>query len=272
MKRLFSLILVFVFYPCLLPAQTDSTCPDLQSAAQSWAAKDTAATIAHLRKVCQSNSGEAGALQACLRLGQLYVAKGELDSAKTVLEKGLEFRAKWVCVFEGFDRFSSSIRYNAVKAHICLLLAEIARLRSDHHGRLYHLLMADTKHVAYATCGTGMHTFRTSITPEIAEAYLAVGDTAKAIKRLFEYLLYSSEAVEKLKPFLQQKYTHEQIKRKFKSAVAAIKKVVEKEGNETRSYTVFTAFGHTLFKDDYGDPQSLRRYIAKNPRLDWFRD
>lgn len=271
MRLLFYIIVAIGCQPVFAQYDREGADSKLQSALSTWKSGDTATTIKQLENFYHSYPDNRTSAMICLRLGRLYLSMGKKDAARFVLNEGLGTGRKWSSMYrDSNDLFYPMSEYSVWTAWICLLLSDLALESGDNQLSLHYLFLADTKHIPYWNCGTGMQDFRARLSPEIADAYLRLGDTTSAINRLVDYFIYDHDVVVKLKSLLLTRYTREEITKELNRAIAkAVRPVVVRKGEKVE---IFKVFDREIIRETYYEEHPLINYLKDHASIKYLRD
>ena len=214
---------------------------------------DTAATIQQLEEIERSYPTDAHVFFTDKVLGDLYLARGETGKALHCLLYALDYkphnryyiRKDSTLCDKAFNSFSPS----QSGADICVSVSKVYIIKKKPDSSLYYLQLADDKYLPYRECVNGLVMYKSYLSPFIADAYLANGDTAKAINRLLDFFNLSDgdtrSVTAKLKTVLLYKYTQKQIVREVEKGLANLK-IVPGKKDQPKKILEFTLFDHTL--------------------------
>jgi hypothetical protein len=247
----------------------------VDSAKLAFCENDTLKMIAILERMERLYPTDGLIIGTNKALANLYLAKGRTTEAKAKLLYGISYKPVNYPFFANTDTCSKMLLRHimpSVKADVCVDLSQIYLNEKKFDSSLYYLDLADNKFLPYKDCGNGVFMYRSYLSPYFANYFLAIGDTAKAMVRLFNYFLKMDGnyklLTEKLKSLLLQKYSQQEITQQVRSGLKRLKF----EDSDDHFYLCITLFGYTIKEYGSGDKKLYRKFYREHPSLKMLSD
>lgn len=247
----------------------------VDSAKMAFCGKDTLKTIAILESIEKLYPTDGLVIATNKALAKLYAAKGRTEEAKAKLLYGFSYKPVNYPVFTNTDTCHIILNRHLIhcaKADVCVDLSQLYLSEKKFDSSLYYLNLADNELVPYKTCANGVFMYRSYLSSYFADYFLTIGDTAKAMVRLFNYFLKMDgdfrSLTERLRSLLLQKYSQKEITAQVRSGL----KELRFEESDDHFYICLTLFGYTIKEYGLGDKRLYRKFYRKHPSLKMLSD
>lgn len=207
-------------------------------------------------------------------LSELYLRDNRTELAIEKLLHAINYKA----ITRQFNRDSTDCDkkfYKRIhKSDLCVSLSNIYLNIGKHDACLYYLELAQTKYNPNKGCGNGLRMYNSYLSTYFADCFLEMGDTSKAIERLFNHIIMreSNEKLlgEKLKVILLEKYSNECIQDEIMGGIENMVIILGKEG-EPKRLILLEMFGCKIYKNAREfDLEYWRKRLQKNIGLKQF--
>jgi len=270
MRLIFCFFLLVCNSHSFAQMQTPAGCDQLRMAANTLCRGDTIGALRIIDDITRDYPVDGLSAVSCLAAGRLYLAQQKEFEARRILLIGLDASPRLVCTIP-IDSSCRTVLHNywnaRAKAEICILLGKIASEQFQPALALQYLYLADSTWLPYRYCANGMQQYQGELSLLIADQYFKMGDTVKAMQRLFDFLPYEPAIAGLLKRRLRAVYTQNQIRTEFRHAIN------NTSGTDNQGEFIVTGFFGYPVKWYFGigeSPKEKRRWLRRSPFIHTF--